>query len=745
MKQPWKQIMSQSKKQLFYICLWSVLSICAIGWLSSVGLTIWATYRDDIIQQQKEQMLVTVESLAGNLEDTIQGNQRELGQLADELIYIETLADEHRAMAVWTRLFSSFLSYNKADISHVILRDRNGDALWSNEEISFPKTYKVCRLSDTVSLSECKNSEGEVTFLLSQTLPDGRQLEFAMDILSYYHRLISDIKIGTNGYIVVKNSDGIIFMHPEPLQLGINVIEGRASIYPGLDLSSLDNLVEQQNENDSGIYEYYSYWWTHEELPLVDKIAAHAHAAFGDDFMVVSAVMDYNDIYAPIQAGFTNIALMFGAITLIVLLFLGYVIYLALQQQKNHREIAYLRDLNQVLEETKRTEDTIIHQQRLQIMGTMTGGIAHEFNNMLTPIMGYADILQCGMDPDSDEFDSVQEILNATDRAKDVIQQISSLSKKNMETVFDLIHASAAVGRAVKMIRPMCPANMTLDVDNQIDQSVVFLGNETQLSQILLNLVSNAIHAIGTREHGVITLSCRAVDRSVPIAHKFVPSEVWDQYVELQISDNGCGMEQSTIDQIFNPFFTTKIKNEGVGLGLSMVEQMVNGSKGYITVASQSGTGTSFFVYFPVVQQGEIPTDVSLIDELPRILILDDNERVLQLLGRSLTRLGLAVTLADTREDARNAIASQEFHAIFIDQHLFHGDGDDMGIQFAMSLHGQYPNLIKIIMTDQVCKEIIEAKQKGFIQNYIEKPVSNLSMINVLRESEDDALYLKKL
>lgn len=153
---------------------------------------------------------------------------------------------------------------------------------------------------------------------------------------------------------------------------------------------------------------------------------------------MISAVVDYNEIYAPIQEGFRNTAFIFTLILVVALSFFGYIGFLLLTNRKNIEEINYLRDLNSILESNKKIEEHIAHQQRLQIMGTMTSGIAHEFNNMLTPILGYSELLLMNLEDESDEQDFAMEILNSSLRAKDMIQQIATLAEKRMKPGFIL-------------------------------------------------------------------------------------------------------------------------------------------------------------------------------------------------------------------------------------------------------------------------------------------------------------------
>lgn len=169
----------------------------------------------------------------------------------------------------------------------------------------------------------------------------------------------------------------------------------------------------------------------------------------------------------------------FGAFVTIIVIAL-YLVRLLLQRRKDIQEIAYLTELNQILEEMYQSEETLAHQQRLQIIGTMTGGVTHEFNNLLTPIMGYAELLLLELteSDNPDLYDYAEEIYEASAKAKEIIQQISSLSRKNMETVYKNINAEKILKRAIKMVVSVCPATIRLIEDIDF-KNVYILGNET--------------------------------------------------------------------------------------------------------------------------------------------------------------------------------------------------------------------------------------------------------------------------
>ena len=500
-------------------------------------------------------------------------------------------------------------------------------------------------------------------------------------------------------------------------------------------MSSLQKLINKQNQGEEGVDDYYSYWWMEPNQPRVRKICAYSPMYIGEDFLVLSAVMDYDEVYIPVAVGVVRLITIF-VIFFGILIVMGIVLGgMFMQSKKDSERIAYLTELNGILEKMHQSEERIAHQQRLQIMGTMTGGIAHEFNNLLTPIMGYADLLMMDLPEDSESFSNAYEIYEASVKAKEIIQQISSLSRKNMETVYKNASGDHVLRRALKMVTSVCPDNVTIETDLNVGQ-VCILCNETQMNQVILNICVNAIQAIGHREDGKLRVTARVADREelTKVVTDEIP-ETWERYVKVDISDNGCGMSDEVLRQIFDPFFTTKKGGKGTGLGLALVEQIIGSHKGYIQAESVPEQGSTFHIWFPINEQkeemdlsgqkngdGQAKSGSAQI----RILVIDDNAKVLQILKRDADRQNADLSGSMTFMQARQKLEEQMFDLLVVDQEV---EGQS-ALDFCMAIQGQEPDLIKIVMADHVTKELIEARERGIIQAYLDKPVSVMEILN---------------
>ena len=708
--------MKKNKKTLI-----AAIPLFLIVILVFAGFGVWKKYRDTLMQNQEEQMLLITRILSENMAMSTEEYEESLSFLAKTA--------ENRPQDEAKQLYREFIDTQTSFITNLYLEDEQGKLSESVKDVQIVSSQLLTQSSAKNSIYMEKDTGGKIYNVYKRVLKDGRKICLMIDAEKYYQKLISGIHIGTNGYIVVKDAEGTIIMHPKKEQWGIPVIAGRKKMYPDLDYSSLEKMIEDQKKRKEGISHYYSYWWTNEERPRVQKISAYSPVQIGDSFWVVSAVIDYDDLYEPIAEGFLKMVCIFVGILLaagIAVVLFGRVMR---DMRRAVREINDLKELNEQLEKMHRSEQSIAHQQRLQIMGTMTGGIAHEFNNFLTPIMGYAELLMMELPEGSEEQDSAKEIYEASEKAKDVVRQISSLSRKNVETVYKNISIKKFMTRAERMMESVCTSLIHMESEFRVDDEMI-LGNATQLNQVLLNVCVNAVHAIG-KNQGNIKISCHSEEKE-KLAQGVIEklSDVWKKYIHIQVKDNGCGMDKETLRQIFDPFFTTKKGGEGTGLGLALAEQIITSHKGYIYAESKKGEGSTFHIYLPVLDTEHMP---QIVQNIPRkdyrIVVADDNAKVLQLLKKNFEKIGIQIQTCMKREELQKCLEQQEADVLVVDETM----EDCSGVDFCMSLAGRYPDMLKLIIIDGVSREVAEARQKGIIDGYVEKPVSDTAILEAIR------------
>lgn len=682
--------------------------------LGIVANVTWNDYRNALIDSQTRQLELVVQSTADSI-------QFSLDEYADRL---DAAADKLR-----TNPLSRPTLARSDTLTDLWIEDGDGNVIYRCYGLTLMCDVLITRTS---SISYWQYHRGDRHYLVMKKAVGDQTICLVIDSETLYQQLVSDIHVGTNGYIMVKNADNRVVMHPESEQWGIEVLEGRRKLYSNneLDMSSLSELLRTQQEKTSGIMDYYSYWWTDPSLPRVHKISAYRQLTLGDSFWIVSAVVDYDDLYQPVAESFRKMAVMFSSIALVMVLLTVFIFHLQQKNSQNAAQITSLQEVNEALEELHRSEEFLQHGQRLQLMGTLTGGIAHEFNNFLTPITGYADLIMVDADPESEIYDNAREISEAAEKARDVVKQISAMSRRNVETIYDAVSVKKMLEQTRKLVETNCPKQIEILEQVDLNEEEV-LGNMTQLQQVLLNICINAIHAIGKAE-GTLTLSADVVPRS-ELLFRFpdekIP-EVWPSYVRIRIADNGSGMDKETLQHIFEPFFTTKKTGEGTGLGLALAEQIIRTHRGHICAESTLGKGSTFYIYLPVLEQEREREQLQWgQDNDLHILAADDNQKVLSMLEKELGSLGLNVSICSRRGDVRTLLDSQPFDVLVIDESLTEGSGVD----FCMSIRGKFPSLTRIIMTSATSRELIDAKSHGVIDGYILKPVSALTLLEEIR------------
>ena len=389
-------------------------------------------------------------------------------------------------------------------------------------------------------------------------------------------------------------------------------------------------------------------------------------------------------------------------------------------------EIAHFVAVKQDVTEQRQLERRMQQAQKLEAIGTLAGGIAHDFNNILAAMYGYAYLLQQDTEGNAAAQENIGEILKATGRAKDLVQQILTFSRQR-EQKPQLIQLELVVKEAIKFLRASLPAQIQIDMRVGSDVPAV-LADPTQIYQVAVNLATNALYAMEGRA-GKLSVT---VENFVP-DRKFLQSHPELQaisHVRLTVADTGNGMDAQTLGRIFEPFFTTKPLGKGTGLGLSVVHGIVQAHHGCITVQSELGRGTTFELYFPGQEAGHAVA-VMADAEVPagsgqRILLLDDEPALASALQRLLQRLNYRVI---THNHARASVAWCRENPGAMDLVITDLTMPEInGLEVARALRALRPDL-PIILTsgfsaDLNPKDLAEAG----ICELLEKPISRAGL-----------------
>jgi len=396
--------------------------------------------------------------------------------------------------------------------------------------------------------------------------------------------------------------------------------------------------------------------------------------------------------------------------------------------------------LEKMVEERTRalanSERQLQQVMKLQAIGTLAGGIAHDFNNILFPIVGYTELTMDDIPEDSQARQNLEEILKATSRAKELVQQILTFSRQNGQERKPL-KVQSLIKEAVKLLRATIPSS--IEIECNVDEFCGLIkGDPTQIHQIIMNLCTNAYHAM-QETGGKLEVGLKETDISYEQSVERVGMKV-GKHIELLVKDSGHGMDPQVRERIFEPYYTTKKQGKGTGLGLSVIHGIVKNHGGDITVSSQPGKGSSFKVYLPIIEEveEEPQTDEPLIEikGKERILLIDDEQQIIDIERQILERLGYIVTSTTDSQEALEEFAAQpdHFDLVITDMTMPKMTGDQLA-QRIMDIKPQIPVILCTGFNETISEE--KALAMG-IDKFVMKPVVKEELASTIRKVLDN-------
>jgi PAS domain S-box-containing protein len=368
--------------------------------------------------------------------------------------------------------------------------------------------------------------------------------------------------------------------------------------------------------------------------------------------------------------------------------------------------------------EQKRLEDQLQQAYKMEAIGTLAGGIAHDFNNILGIILGNAELAMDDVPEWNPARFNLTEIRTASLRAKDVVRQLLSFARKT-ELEKKPTNIIPIIKETLKMMRSSIPTSIEFRQNIVKDVDIV-LADPTQINQVLINLCTNASHAMP--DGGILEVNLKNVELDEDAATQYSDLNP-GRYINLMVSDTGQGISQEEIDRIFDPYFTTKEIGKGTGMGLAVVHGIVITHHGAISVDSEVGKGTSFNIFLPAVTRK--PAAEPAIDEdLPtgneRILFLDDEESIVNMGRQRLERLGYKVESTTNPIEALNLFRSKPdtFDLVITDLTMPKMTGDKL-VKEILNIRPDIP----VIISTGFSEKINEEKTKAIgVAGYLEKP-----------------------
>jgi PAS domain S-box-containing protein len=381
-----------------------------------------------------------------------------------------------------------------------------------------------------------------------------------------------------------------------------------------------------------------------------------------------------------------------------------------------------MRDISEQKEaeaENKLMKDQLIQSQKMESIGRLAGGVAHDFNNLLTPIIGYAELLKNALPDNETALARIGNILKASEKAKELVQQLLSFSRKQVMEM-----KSIDINQVITGFQGILRHTIRESINVRIilaEGQYGIRADRNQIEQVIMNLAVNAQDAIG--EHGLITIETAPVLLDDEYARHH-PEVNPGHYLMLAVTDDGCGMDQETRQRIFEPFFTTKGVGKGTGLGLATSYGIVRQHGGSIWIYSEPGKGTIFKCYFPLVDEipiCELPAvhhRVSFAGERRTILLVEDNEMVRTLVNELLKQHGFEVLVAEDPKQALRISEGRSLDLLITDVVMPHMTGPELHTRLLES----HPGLKVLFMSGYTNNALAHQWIMGKRIHYIQKP-----------------------
>ncbi|GAM10223.1 blue-light-activated protein [Geobacter sp. OR-1] len=371
------------------------------------------------------------------------------------------------------------------------------------------------------------------------------------------------------------------------------------------------------------------------------------------------------------------------------------------------------------ISQRKLLEDQLIQAQKMESIGRLAGGIAHDFNNLLTPIKGYAEFLMQDLAGDTPAVAKVKRVLKAADRAQTLVQQLLSFSRKQILEM-KVIDINQTITSFYDIMRRTIRENINLRLYLS-DETYGIRADRNQIEQVIMNLAVNAQDAIAGRGEITFETAFVLLDDEYASNHAEVTP---GRFLMLAVTDNGCGMDKETRQRIFEPFFTTKGVGKGTGLGLATVYGIVRQHGGNIWVYSEPGKGTTFKVYFPIVDdqltyEPHVPqAELSSPAERLHILVVEDNEMVRTMVDELLSRRGYDVISTEYPKEALQMVSGRPLDLLISDVVMPVMTGPELHEKLLES----YPGLKVLYMSGYTSNIIVHQGVLDEGIHYIQKP-----------------------
>ncbi|WP_207696807.1 hypothetical protein DOK67_0003146 [Enterococcus sp. DIV0212c] len=422
-----------------------------------------------------------------------------------------------------------------------------------------------------------------------------------LSLEAFYKNFLQDFELDYKGYPMIKDRSMTVVMHPVKQQVGLDIINDREKLYPDFDYSDLKRLEKYQLTHSSGKLTYKSYWWDEDTPSEVIKISAFEWIDVGLARWVVALNADYNERNDDI-INFVIVLSFLLVLLLLLLIICSLFIHNFRKKETIEEENRRLIEKQKQQKMQHQLELELYQRNKMETVGLLTTSIVHDMNNFLTPIIGNTQLLLEEYTDNPVLEADLEEILHSAQKGKQLSSNVLRFSK-TQKSIQEWMDISAAIGVATHLIGEIIPRKVQLSLSIQENLGTTKL-EEIDLQNLIYNLITNAYQATkdnADKQQKIrITVAPASKELTELLKKDSHRMNLAEGFVTLEISDNGPGIPDELKEKIFEPFFTTKTADEGTGLGLFAVASIVAKYEWHLSLVSEKGQGTSFFITFPV-------------------------------------------------------------------------------------------------------------------------------------------------
>lgn len=547
------------------------------------------------------------------------------------------------------------------------------------------------------------NSEFHM-YILKRRYEGGKwyNIVLSMNLTEIYHRIVEPVRIGDGGYSIVKDQDRTIIMHHAASQIGLDAYTDRTKLYKGLNLDELGAWTVYQQRHDYGSQVLHTYNWDEAEPQAITRLVAFTAIDLRGERWIVNSTLPLEELSRPLTnmvVMLITILIIYFAIVVTAALLVSRILY---RSEAQSQRIHYLQEINRGMELIMQKNEEIRHYQRIQSLGMMSSHIAHEFNNYLTPVLLYADMLKGDETLSDDGRKMVDEITDSIDRAASLSKQLLEFSRQDTGMCLEAVNLTEEIRSACEMIRQLCPAKIQF-ASSITQEPIRALARKGMMEQIMMNLSKNAFQAMEDSEVRKLRVNFGRNADGIPA---------------LSVEDTGCGIAEQSLQRIFEPFYTTRGSREGTGLGLSVIQNIMNSLGGQITVESAPGHGTTFTLTFPEVDRTQKNSGRKRLESIRNVAIVSPDPEIRQM-KRYLSHYVEDVVTFDHAAPVIDRIQenAHRFELLIADYNLPAMRGIDLA-EIARRIN---PEMRVVILVDHMDNDLRWFTNNGIIDRFILK------------------------